>query len=150
MRNRILSPMVQKIKPQLAKGRNSLPVRLTAPPPPPKTLSAYNFWNSVSKQLSMILKVLSLFHREEWYCKVSKSKLFWVYIHTSYDTTKIKKKLFLLYTVQKAIMFQVRMKVLLHAGILSFDHFEIYGWSIINALQCFERFILVVLKNFCE
>jgi hypothetical protein len=38
-------------------------------------------------------------------------------------------KLFLLYTELNAIMPQVRMKVLSLAGILSFDHYEIYKYD---------------------
>jgi hypothetical protein len=51
-----------------------------------------------------------------------------------------------IYTLLNATtcMFQERMKVLLHADILSFDHFEIFDWNIINALQCFNIFIVVI------
>jgi hypothetical protein len=43
-----------------------------------------------------------------------------------------------------AIMLQIEIGVLLHASILSFDHFEICDGRIINALQCFKNLILVV------
>jgi hypothetical protein len=39
---------------------------------------------------------------------------------------------------------QIGMGVLLHAGIISFEHFKIYGGRIINALQCFKNLNLVV------
>jgi hypothetical protein len=42
-----------------------------------------------------------------------------------------------------------RMKILLHASMLSFDHFKIYDWRIIAALQRFKNLILVV-RFFCE
>jgi hypothetical protein len=65
------------------------------------------------------------------------------YLFTKHLTTKIKKELFLLYTRLNATMPQMGMKVLLHAGILSFDHFEIHNWRIINALQSFKNLNLV-------
>jgi hypothetical protein len=43
-----------------------------------------------------------------------------------------------------ATMLQIEIGILLHAGILSFDHFEIFDGRIINALQCFKNLILVV------
>jgi hypothetical protein len=43
-----------------------------------------------------------------------------------------------------ATMSQIGMGVLLHEGILRFDHFAICDRRIINALQCFKNVILVV------
>jgi hypothetical protein len=47
------------------------------------------------------------------------------YLFTKDFTTTIKVS-FLLYSQLNAVGPQVRMEVLLHAGILSFDHFKIY------------------------
>jgi hypothetical protein len=52
--------------------------------------------------------------------------------------------LFLVHTQLNATMSQIGMGVLLHEGILRFDHFAISDRRIINALQCFKNLILVV------
>jgi hypothetical protein len=65
------------------------------------------------------------------------------YLFTKHLTTKIKN-VFPLYIQLNKSMLQVGMKVLLHPGVIRFDHFGIYGWRIINALQCLKNLILVV------
>jgi hypothetical protein len=65
------------------------------------------------------------------------------YLFTKHLTTKIKI-LFLVHTQLNATMSQIGMGVLLHEGILWFDHFAISDRRIINALQCFKNLILFV------